>query len=149
MQKQLSKKEIIEINDKLKQLYNLDNYFDKKDKLLLVDNLIKKENKIIFFYNNQDIVPHLKTLLQNNFLPKIVIDMQAIKFIANGSDVMRPGIKEIDNFQKDAIIAIVDETHKKPLAIGKAMFSSEEMRVMDKGKVILNLHHVGDEFWNS
>ena len=149
MQKQLSKKDIKEINQKLKELYNLDNYFDKKDKLILEDNLIKKENNTIFFYLDNQIMPHLKTLLQNNFLPKVIIDMPAVKFITSGADVMRPGIKQTDEFQKDAIIVIVDETHKKPLAIGKSMFSSEEIKQMGKGKVIKNLHYVGDEIWNS
>ena len=74
--------------------------------------------------------------------------MPAVKFIANGADVMRPGIKEFDNFKKNQIIIIVDETHQKPLAIGEALVSSEEMKSLDSGKVIKNLHHVGDKIWN-
>ena len=149
MQKQLSKKDIKEINQKLNEIYNQERFFDKKDKLIKEDEFIRKDNEIKFFYLDNTIIPHLKTLLQDNFLPKVIIDMPAVKFITGGADVMRPGIKETDEFQKDAIIVIVDETHQKPLAIGKALYSSEELQSLEKGKVIKNLHFVGDEIWNS
>ena len=74
--------------------------------------------------------------------------MPAIPFIIKGADIMRPGIKELDEFEKNEIIVIVDETHQKPLAIGISMFSRSEIKEMDKGKVIKNIHYVGDVTWN-
>jgi len=151
MRKHLSNKEIKQLNQQLLELYNLDNFLDKKEKVELVENehrFIAVSGENYFFYYNQKPIPTLKLLLKNNFLPKIAIDMPAVKFIANGADVMRPGIKEIDNFEKGKIIVIVDETHQKPLAIGQALFSSEEMKTLDSGKVIKNLHYVGDKIWN-
>ena len=45
------------------------------------------------------------------------------------------------------IISVVDENHGKPLAVGIALFAGEEIRNMASGKVIKNLHYVGDKIW--
>lgn len=152
MKKQhLSNKEIKQLNQQFKEFYDLDNFLNKKDKIEYIEaefKFISVNDEKYFFYLNQKPIPTLKLIIKNNFLPKIVIDMPAVKFIANGADVMRPGIKEIADFPKDTIIVIVDETHQKPLAIGQALFSSEEMKSLDSGKVIKNLHYVGDKIWN-
>ena len=42
---------------------------------------------------------------------------------------------------------IIDETHGKKLAVGIALFASNEMNSLNSGKVIKNLHYVGDEIW--
>ena len=74
--------------------------------------------------------------------------MPAIPYMIKGADVMRPGIKEIDEqIRKDEIVAIVDEKNKKAIAVGIALFDSEEMRQMVKGKVLKNIHFVGDKVW--
>ncbi|MFC1801552.1 DUF1947 domain-containing protein [Nanoarchaeota archaeon] len=149
--KHLSNKEIKQLNQQIQDFYNLENFLNKKEKVELIEDefkLISVNDILYFFYLEDKIIPTLKLLLKNNFLPKVVIDMPAVKFIANGADVMRPGIKEIDEFPKEAVIVIVDETHQKPLAIGEALFSSEEMKSLDSGKVIKSIHHVGDKIWN-
>ena len=51
------------------------------------------------------------------------------------------------DFEKCCFVVIRDEKHSKPLAIGEALFSSEEISKMEKGKVILNLHYIGDKIW--
>ena len=148
----MSNKEIKQLNQQLKEFYGLDDFLNKKDEVELIEGeykLISVNNVFCFFYYKDKLIPALKLLLRNNFLPKIIIDMPAVKFIINGADVMRPGIKEIGDFPKEAIIVIVDETHQKPLAIGQALFSSEEMKNLNSGKVIKNLHYVGDKIWNS
>jgi len=48
----------------------------------------------------------------------------------------------------DEIVAIVDERHKKPLAVGIAKFSEKEIKEMDRGKAVSTLHYVGDRIWN-
>ena len=61
---------------------------------------------------------------------------------------MRPGITEIDEeIEKNDFIVIVDVTNKKPLAVGIALLNSEEMRESKTGKVIKNIHYVGDDIW--
>ena len=50
--------------------------------------------------------------------------MGAVKFMSSGADVMRPGITELDHeIKKDEIVVVVDQTHKKPLCVSKALFS--------------------------
>ncbi len=127
--------------------YNLS--FSKKDKFEREDNILLINNEPLFFYYENKIGPTLKTILKNNFLKKIIVDMGAVKFVVSGADIMRPGIKKIDdNIAKEEIVAIVDETHSKPLAIGLTLFSGEEIQKMGSGKAVKNLHYVGDKVWN-
>jgi len=126
--------------------------YHKKDLAILVEDdkykfvLINKE--LAFFYYENKIVPTLKLLQQKIILKKIVVDMGAIKFVVNGADIMRPGIVEIEEgIAKDDFIVIVDVNNNKPLAVGIALLNSEDMRSATAGKVIKNIHHVGDELW--
>ncbi|MBS7619452.1 RNA-binding protein [Candidatus Bathyarchaeota archaeon] len=81
-------------------------------------------------------------------LPSVVIDMGAVPYICNGADVMAPGIVEVTkDFSVGDLVVIKDERHGKPLAIGKALQGSGEVRKAKRGKVIQNLHYVGDCFW--
>ncbi len=81
--------------------------------------------------------------------PKAVVDSGAIKFVCNGANVMRPGIKKFTEFQKDDIICVVEEVHNKFLAIGKALVSSEDMANISKGEVVKNLHYISDKYWEA
>lgn len=81
--------------------------------------------------------------------PKAVVDAGAIKFVCNGANVMRPGIKKFTNFQKDEIICVIEETHNKFLSVGKALVSSEEMSTLTKGEVVKNLHYISDKYWEA
>lgn len=81
--------------------------------------------------------------------PKAIVDAGAIKFVCNGANIMRPGIKEFTNFQKDDIICIIEETHNKFLSVGKALVSSEEMSTITKGEVVKNLHYISDKYWEA
>lgn len=82
-------------------------------------------------------------------LPKVVVDMGAIKFVCNGADVMAPGITEMDPFEAGDLVVIRDVTHGKALAIGVANKSSVDIEMSKKGKVIKNLHYVGDKLWGA
>jgi len=93
----------------------------------------------------------LPTLVSNDvfpLLPKIVVDMGAVSHICNGADLMAPGVVHIDgNFTKDNFVLIVDERHGKPLAIGVALLDSHVMRKVRHGKIVRNIHYVGDRLW--
>ena len=81
-------------------------------------------------------------------LPNIIVDMGAIRYICGGADVMAPGIKDIiGEFKEGSLVVIRDINHKKALAIGKALKSSKEIKGSNKGKVIQNLHYIGDKIW--
>lgn len=86
------------------------------------------------------------------FKPKqnfVVVDMGAVKFVTNGADVMAPGIVDADeNIGEGDQVWICDEKHHKPLAVGIAVMSGEQMVKENQGKAIRTIHYVGDRFWN-
>ncbi len=83
------------------------------------------------------------------FLPKIVVDMGAVPYVCKGADVMAPGVVSVDgDFKENDLLLIVDERHRKPLAIGAALFNSQTMKKMKHGKIVKNTHHVGSKLWN-
>jgi PUA-domain protein len=84
-----------------------------------------------------------------SFIPKIVVDMGAIPYVCKGADVMAPGVVAIEGeFRENDLLLIVDERHGKPLAVGVALFSSEAMKTVSHGKIVKNLHYIGDKLWN-
>ncbi len=111
----------------------------------------------IFFINSMPLLVSYKdtlfpTLLFSealNRLPKITVNMGAVPYICNGADVMAPGVVQIEGqFQTDEFLLVVDERHHKPLAVGKALYNSEDMKNLKQGKIVENIHYVGDKHWN-
>jgi PUA-domain protein len=151
MKKQLSKQERESIEQQL-SAFNVS--FDKKDRLELEENdkgkqlLINGESA--FFFVEDKPVPLLRYLATHAMLKQIVVDMGAVKFVVSGADVMRPGIKEFaPSIANGELVMVVDINNKKPLCVGRMLFSGDEAQALPKGKVIKNLHWVGDEWWNS
>ncbi|HLD00233.1 MAG TPA: PUA domain-containing protein [Candidatus Nanoarchaeia archaeon] len=103
-----------------------------------------------FFDYNGHWVPTLKYLQKNNVLKTITIDVGAIKFVINGADVMRPGIKSINNsICENEPIAIIDDKNKKVIAVGLALFKAPDMDALKNGRAVKNIHYVGDEIWKN
>jgi PUA-domain protein len=76
----------------------------------------------------------------------VVVDSGAVRFIVNGADVMKPGIVSADpGIAAGDLVVVVEERHKKPLAVGRALIPGTEMK--GEGKAIKSLHHVGDQIW--
>jgi len=94
--------------------------------------------------------PTLKGALKTDIKSKyVVVDMGAVKFVAKGADVMSPGIVEAaPQIQEGDIVVIIEETHRKPLCIGRALISGDEMVKNQQGKAVKTLHYVGDKIWN-
>ncbi|MBT3464790.1 DUF1947 domain-containing protein [archaeon] len=153
MRKQLKFKKAKELNNILFELYGFESYITKKDKIEIVEEEGTKTLVLndfpSFFFHEEKLVPMLKLLYKKNFLKKITIDMGAIKFVCNGADVMRPGITNIeDGIKANDFITIIDETHGKFLSVGIALLSTDGMRSQTGGKVIKNLHFIGDKLWS-
>lgn len=95
----------------------------------------------------------LPTLLFTEYLekaPKVVVDMGAVPHVCNGADVMAPGIKHfIGEFKSGDFVLIVDEKHGKHLAVGEALLDKEVATATKHGKVVRNVHFVGDKVWNA
>lgn len=111
--------------------------------------IITQEGEPVLLLHQDSWFPTLQTLNKSNALKKITVDMGAIPYVCAGADVMRPGIKAIeDGIAKDSPVCIIDEKYGKILAVGIALFDCEEMKKMERGKTIKNLHYVGDWIWN-
>jgi len=144
----LSKSEIKELNGKM----GFDFEVPPKGRAEIVEDetvLVLLEGKPVLFQYEGKWLPSLHVLQEKHLLKKIIVDMGAIKFVTSGADIMRPGITKVDDGLKagDAAV-IVDEKHGKALAVGIVMMSSEELRAADKGKVVKNIHYIGDIIWN-
>lgn len=81
--------------------------------------------------------------------PYVMVDMGAVKFMCNGANVMRPGIRKYNEFSKGQIVCIIEESKHKFLAVGRALVDSSEMEEMKKGEVVKNLHYISDKFWET
>jgi len=142
---QLRSKEV----NKLIEAYGIS--LNKKDSVQLQEDehkLILVNKKPQFFYYKGKIVPTLQLLQQKLVLKKIIVDSGAIKFVINGADIMRPGITEIeDGIENGDFIVIIDQNNGKALSVGIALLDTAEIRAATSGKVIKNIHFIGDEIW--
>ena len=131
-----------------------------REKLDVIDHLqelVVGDGSVIFgdgvpilIRRNDLWVPSLRFQIVLDSLPKIIVDMGAIPHVTNGAQIMRPGIRTIsDTFNKGDFLVIQDERFKKAIAVGTADLDSKTMQAMVKGRVITNLHYVGDDFWNA
>lgn len=145
VRKQYSKSDIKQF---LEQTSFAQQYVDKKSQLVEDDGVLYLRGEVFALLVEEEWVPSLRLLLKNpSLLPHVVVDKGAIKFVVNGADVMRPGIVRVDAFEQGAVVVIVDEGYGKPLAVGKALFSTEELMAQKGGKSVTMLHHIGDAYW--
>ena len=115
-------------------------YVDGTSQILVGDNfkVLRLENEFIPFLTESKLLESF---------PNVMVDMGAVKFMCNGANVMRPGIKSHTEFSKDEIVCIVEESQQKFLAVGKSLVHSSEMKEMSKGEIVKNLHYISDRYW--
>jgi PUA-domain protein len=107
------------------------------------------DGKALLARSGIEIFPTLSFEKFFSAIPRIVVDMGAVPYVCKGADVMAPGVRAVKGeFKENTLILVVDERHGKPLAVGVALFSSEDMKVAKGGKIVKNLHYVGDKLWN-
>ena len=113
------------------------------------DTLYAINNVLKLWKSKDGYIPVLTLLLNKKVdLKTVVVDFGAVRYVANGADIMRPGITNIDPLiRKGDIIQIIEETKNRPLAVGKALFDASEMELKSSGKVIANLHTIQDSVW--
>lgn len=87
------------------------------------------------------------SLLQK--FPNVTVDMGAVKFMCNGANVMRPGIRGFSEFQKDQVVCVAEESRHRFLAVGIAEVPSSDIKSMERGQVIRNMHHISDVLWEA
>ncbi len=93
--------------------------------------------------------PTIRGLLRSPAVRRhVTVDMGAVPHLYNGADVMTPGIVDADpSIVEGDMVWVRDERNRKPLAIGRALVSGEEMVASSKGKAVKTLHYVGDWLW--
>lgn len=132
------------------------NHIDKKKAIELLElesgeRLFYQNGKPLLIEQSGKIMPSLampQQLLDS--LPKVVVDMGAVPFVVNGAAIMAPGIRSVqEGARVGDVVLVVDEKHSKGLAIGFLLMEREDILGKKKGKAVKNVHHVGDEIWNS
>jgi PUA domain protein len=114
----------------------------KDMKILFIDKKLT-----VFFIDDK---PFLNLLGLRTYSPKkrfLTVDDGAIKHIVGGADVMAPGVIEMDEGIKRGDIVWVRDGRGNPISVGKALMDAEEIKKEKKGKVVENIHHLGDEIW--
>jgi PUA domain protein len=93
--------------------------------------------------------PGLPALLAETVqLPQVVVDMGAVPHIANGADVMAPGIVELDStIVEGALVVVIDQKNRAPLAVGRTRMGAQTILDTQRGRAIETLHFVGDPVW--
>ena len=94
-------------------------------------------------------VPYLGSPEVLALFPSATVDEGAIRFLLNGADVMRPGIRKFDEWgEAGSVVVVKEEKRGRSIAVGLSTVPSSEARRMTKGSCLRNLHYVGDKFWN-
>ncbi len=114
-------------------------------------SIILVDGKPLLFEIEGHLFPTVRGALEMGLQKRVVtVDKGAIRFVSNGADIMAPGVVAADpEIKKGDLVIIVEETHQKPLAIGKALMEGLEMVEATSGKAIKSITHVGDKLWNT
>jgi len=90
-----------------------------------------------------------------DLLPTVQVDRGAIKFVLKGADIMAPGLTSAGGSLGSAPLVVGDyvavraEGKEQILAIGRMTMSSDDVRKVNKGTAIENLHFLNDGLWNT
>lgn len=143
MRKTFSKKDIKQF---LELHPNAESFIDKKSQVVIEDEKLFLDGELIYRMYENSWIPSLELLRkESSLLPKVVVDKGTPPYIAKGADLMRPGIVSCEEFEANAIVVIVDEVHKFPLATGRTIFSSSETMEKQQGKVVQIIHNLNTE----
>ena len=113
-------------------------------------SIIIVDGQPLAFKRDQRIIPVLTNTQVVEKMPRIVVDMGAVPHVVGGADIMAPGIRRIQgDFGEDQLVVVADEKHGKFLAVGSSMLPSATLADTKKGKVVRNLHFVGDPVWDA
>lgn len=145
----ISKKETAILLDKISALWKMD---IPKTKNLMVHHILDDAqiitgNGIKALRVGDDYLPFLTEISMLERFPSIVVDMGAVKFMCKGANVMRPGVIQHAEFKAGEIVCVVEESHHKFLAVGKALVDSPDIAGMQNGEIVKNAHYISDKFW--
>ncbi|QSL66328.1 hypothetical protein MERGE_000706 [Pneumocystis wakefieldiae] len=151
------KAKIIQVYPNLEPFIN--EIFPKKSQLTLIkceDRILlyTLDNKILFFQYFDNIYPHLKLLHKYpDGLLKVQADQGVIKSILSGANLMCPGLTSKDAYcpndiDAETTVSIMVSGKEHAVALGITKLSSNDIKTINKGIGIENIHYIGDSLWN-
>jgi PUA-domain protein len=155
----LRTKELRQLRKKLEKVPNLEHKAirESPSSKVQVERVVLDNKSELYFVGGelwlviqQDLIyPGLPALLSEHVqLPKVIVDMGAVSHIANGADVMAPGIFDLDkSVVEGSLVVVIDQKNLMPLAVGRMLLSAETILETNKGRAIDTLHYVGDPLW--
>ncbi len=103
---------------------------------------------LVFVQTKESFIPFLGSAEVLALFPSATVDEGAIRFLLNGADVMRPGIRMLEAWGEQGRVVVVKEEKKsRAIAVGLSTVPSSDAETMTKGICLKNLHHVGDRYW--
>lgn len=112
-------------------------------------------NNVPLFFNVRDgpYMPTLRLLHQYpNIMKKFQVDTGAIKFVLSGANIMCPGLTSpggvLDpEVEAETPVAIYAEGKQHALAIGFTKMSAKDIKAINKGIGVDNMHYLNDGLW--
>lgn len=85
-------------------------------------------------------------------MPTMQVDKGAIKHVLKGSNIMCPGLTSpggrMDPVEQKRVVKIVGEGCQNACAVGITTMSTDEIRQVNKGVCIENVHYLNDGLWH-
>lgn len=149
MKHELTSNDVWQLNQFIARAYGFDGFIRTGSRVEVVDNdIILIDNRPAWFYYNKKLVPTLYTLLDYNFLKKVDVENGSVPYIKQGKAILRPSIVSADRaVQKNEFVCIVNEKWDRPLAVGIALYSGEDIAKITAGEMIRVIHYIGDRIW--
>ncbi len=114
------------------------------------DKAYLANGKVVAIETRDGLMPTIHGLMDHSPTKSwVTVDMGAVKYLANGADVMAPGILDADpTIEVGDLVWVRDQRNLRPLCVGTALIPGSEMRPGKSGKAIKTMHHVGDPIFN-
>jgi len=136
----------------------LDQILPKKEPIKLIKchdhiEILAVGGEPVFFKQRDDFMPTLRLLHKYPFiLPHQQVDSGAIQFVLSGANIMCPGLTSpgasLVQAEKDTVVAVMAEGKEHALAIGIMKMSTDEIKAVNKGIGVENVHYLLDGLWH-
>ena len=143
-------KPLIEDLNKIPGFEHLSRKSRVETEMVKISEVIFVDGVPVAFKREGQFVPVLTNTVALEKMPRVTVDMGAVPHVVDGADIMAPGIRKVEGtFGEKELVIIVDEKHGKFLSVGRSLLGSEALAATKKGKVIVNIHYVGDVVWET
>eukprot|EP01024_Parvocaulis_polyphysoides_P017050 TRINITY_DN17539_c0_g1_i6.p2 TRINITY_DN17539_c0_g1~~TRINITY_DN17539_c0_g1_i6.p2 ORF type:complete len:187 (-),score=26.74 TRINITY_DN17539_c0_g1_i6:535-1095(-) len=145
----------------LKETGLIDVLIPKKEPILIAKcsgpeqiQVVVVGNEFLFFGDRDGPwLPVLRLLHKYpEMMPRLRADVGAIKFVLGGANIMCPGLTSPgatihDEVGAKAAVAIYAEDREHAMAVGRTEMSTQDIRKINKGIGVENLHYLNDGLW--